>query len=214
MSWSEEYRKTGKIWGERPGELAIIALNFLKKHNMDRKGLTLLDVGCGYGRDSIFFAKNMNCQVLGIDISREAIEMAKKSYSHENLMFLQCDFAKLRSREGFDVIFVSNLYHLLRREMRLALRRMVMELLKPNGFLFLNALSVRDPQHYGKGVPVPDEPNSFVDRVYMHFFTEEELRRDFGFLEIRELYEHEYYEHRAGGVVHHHVSWILIAERR
>ena len=87
-----------------------------------------------------------------------------------------------------------------------------MSSLKPGGLLFLSTLSVRDPEHYGKGSPVPGEPNSFVDKVYLHLFAREELMHDFGFLEIKELYEHEYAEPRATGEAHHHILWILNGE--
>ena len=38
---------------------------------------SLIDIGCGNGRDSIFFSKN-NFHVTGIDISQKAIK--KKSF--------------------------------------------------------------------------------------------------------------------------------------
>ena len=101
---------------------------------------------------------------------------------------------------------------MLRRSEREELRRTVMKVIKPNGLLFLSTLSISDPEHYGKGVPIPKESNSFQDRVYLHFCTREELVEDFAFLSIRELYEHEYYEPRATGETHHHISWILIGE--
>ena len=87
-----------------------------------------------------------------------------------------------------------------------------MKVIKPNGLLFLSTLSISDPEHYGKGVPVSDEANSFTDKVFLHFCTINDLKKDFEFLNIRELYEQEYYEHRATGETHHHISWILIGE--
>ena len=76
--------------------------------------------------------------------------------------------------------------------------------------LFLSALSTNDPEHFGKGEQVPDDENSFRDEKFLHFCTREELKRDFGFLTIKELYEHEYYEPHSNGETHHHISWLLL----
>jgi hypothetical protein len=104
------------------------------------------------------------------------------------------------------------LYQLLRDSERKGLRKAVMGALKPNGLLFLSTLSVRDPEHYGKGTPVPEEANSFEDRIYLHFCTREELVGNFAFLNVQELYEHKYHEPHATGEIHHHISWILIGK--
>lgn len=45
---------------------------------------SVLDIGCGSGRDSIFFAKK-GFNVTGIDISNEALEKAKQSAKKEDL---------------------------------------------------------------------------------------------------------------------------------
>jgi len=72
---------------------------------------------------------------------------------------------------------------------------------------------VRDPQHYGKGTPVAGESNSFVDKVYLHLCSEEELREDFGFLSIKELQENPHNEPRANGETHHHLIWLLAGQK-
>jgi len=86
--------------------------------------------------------------------------------------------------------------------------------LKPNGLLFLSTLSTRDPEHSEKGTPISGEINSFVDNVYLHLCERSELEEDFSFLKIEELYEHEYFEPRATGETHHHISWILVSRNK
>ena len=108
-------------------------------------------------------------------------------------------------------MLASNVYHVLDTAKRQQLGQAMAERLRPGGLLFLNALSVADPQHYGKGEPVPDDPNSFMDSRYLHFCTREELQEAFGHLAIEELYELAYREPLAEGGFHDHVSWVLIA---
>jgi len=174
-----------------------------------------LDIGCGYGRDVFYFSDNIRCRILGIDISRKAIEIASdttfKTQKGDDVKFECCNFTELRDCK-YDLVFISNLYQLLKKDERQELRKTIMRTLAPNGLLFLSTLSVRDPKHYGKGIPVSDESNSFQEKVYIHFCTREELIEDFAFLNVKELYEHEYYEPRANGEVHHHISWILIGK--
>lgn len=214
MYWNNQYKRNERLWGERPSELAIAAVEYLQKNKTNNEILSVLDIGCGYGRDAFYFLKNLRCRVLGVDISEEAIDIASNAAlksQKEDVKFQCCSFTGLKEGK-YDIVFISNLYQLLKKNEREELRKMIMRTLKPNGLLFLSALSVSDPEHYGKGVPVPEEPNSFKDKVYLHFCTEEELTKDFAFLKIKELYEHEYYEPRVTGEIHHHVSWILIGE--
>ncbi len=216
MHWDDEYGKNKRLWGENPSEPARAAVAFMKNHGAKDGPLSILDIGCGYGRDAFFYADNLDCEIMGIDLSKKAIEIASKTAieeRNETVRFRRCDFAEFEHGE-YDMVSASNLYQLLRQNEREALRKAVMRLLKRGGLFFLSTLSMNDPEHHGKGAPVPGEPNSFSyqDKVYLHFCTEEELAADFAFLEIAELYEREYEEPRANGEVHHHISWILIGE--
>ena len=96
----------------------------------------------------------------------------------------------------YDVVFTCNVYHLLgpigRREFAAALAAAT----RPGGLLFLSTLSPRDPQHYAVGEPVSGEERSWVDKVYLHFCTAEELTRDFSAFEIIDLDERRYDEPR------------------
>jgi len=103
---------------------------------------------------------------------------------------------------------------LLKKEERRALRNTIKKRLKPDGMIFLSMLSPRDPEHYGKGKPVENEVNSFYDQRYLHFCTREELEKDFSFLTIKELSEHEYFEPRSNNEVHHHIIWLLAGVNR
>ena len=213
MFWDDKYKGNNRIWGDNPSELAVVAVEYLQALDRHGKDLCILDIGCGYGRDAVHFSRHLKCRVLGIDISKEAISMAKDACAEKpKIEFQCCDFAET-SDGKYDIIFVSNLYHLLQRDERQRLREMIEGLLKPRGLLFLSALSTSDRQDYGKGIPVPNDPGSFKGKSYRHFCTRDELIEDFDFLTIKELYEREYDEPHATGDTHHHISWILIGER-
>ena len=214
MFWDDKYESEGSVWGEDPGELAIAAVGYLQKYRAPSETLSILDIGCGYGRDAFYFSDNLNCRILGIDTSKKAIAIATNTAfktKREDVRFQCCNFTELKEGKH-DVVFISNLYQLLKKNGRKELEQMVMRTLRPKGLLFLSTLSVIDPEHFGKGIPSPEKPNSFQDKTYLHLCTREELAENFAFLVIKELYEHEYYEPQSTGKPHHHISWILIGE--
>lgn len=205
--WNDSYREKQRIWGDEPSELARIAVNRLKRHDSGK--LSILEIGCGYGRDAVYVSSQLDAEILGTDPSQVAIDMAQEAGVAENISFHCCGFAQISG--SYDVVLASNVYHVLRSEERSRFGQVVAHRLEPDGLLFLNTLSIQDPQHYGKGEPVPGEPNSFVDNRYLHLCTREELQEAFGHLTIVELYEHAYHESLTTGRFHDHVSWILIA---
>lgn len=215
MFWDKEYESYSRIWGDRPSELATVTVKYLQNNRLNDKFLSILDIGCGYGRDCLYLAKILNCSVFGIDTSQNAIGKFKNFYEEpytKAIQFRCCDFMDLDQCK-YDIVIASNLYQILHRKKREEFRKKINSLLKSEGLLILNNLSISDPEEYGRGKPCPDENNSFKNSKYLHFCTKEELEEDFKFLSIKELYEHEYHEPRAQGKTHHHISWILIAKQ-
>ncbi|MFD2998895.1 class I SAM-dependent methyltransferase [Pontibacter toksunensis] len=122
------------------GNLDIYLFDQLLKGRI-RKGMDLLDAGCGVGRN-IQYLLQAGVTVYGADISAEAIhktrELAKQaSYGIEG-NFIVSDLAALPYAKGkFDVVLCSAVLHFARDEEHF--RRIVKELwrvLKPGGMLF------------------------------------------------------------------------------
>ena len=212
LPWNTTYESDKKVWGDNPSQLAVVAYNYLRESQgfKNRKDIFILDLGCGYGRDAIFLAQNLPCHILGLDNSQPAIDMAKQSLKGtlgKQIEFLCYDFTNVSDK--YDVIFVSNLYQVLKPQERTKLRETIKRCLKPDGILFLSTFSVRDPEFYGKGTPVDGEPNSFFDIRYMHLCTRQELEQDFDFLTINALYEHKFHDTRPNHD-NDHISWIIM----
>jgi len=215
MCWDSEYKENKAVWGEEPSELACFAEKYLEKTGYAKGDFSMVDLGCGYGRDLFYLCDRFSCNVLGVDESLEAIMIALDKCSpedREKIQFMCGDMFKLDSRDSFDIVYASNMYQILSAENRKNFPGLVREILKPGGLLLISTLSTGDPQHYGKGTPVPDDENSFIDHKYLHLSTENEIRDKFSFLNIKYLKEHEYNEPRSNGEVHHHISWLLAGE--
>ncbi len=216
--WERKYRTGGELWGEEPSVLAVSAIRFLQGLPGNRVPRRLVDIGCGYARDLVALSRNLPwITVLGVDSSMSATEAASRRCREAGLIpaGIRCaDFRDLRG-ERADLVYCSNLYHLLRGPEREEFLSVVRGVLNPGGYLFLSTLSPGDPEHAGEGEAVSRDPGSYVfpqEDLWLHFASREELSQNFGFLKIISLSEIEYTEHRTGGD-HHHISWILIGQK-
>lgn len=100
----------------------------------------LIDMGCGTGWTSIFFAKR-GYDVVGVDISEDAIMLAnqnKQRYNVENVRFIVADYESI-SKENFGeydcVVFYDALHH---AENEFLALRCAFEILKNGGLCILS----------------------------------------------------------------------------
>lgn len=228
MIWDEIYTARKNIDNSLVSELAKILVSYLKENNFDKENFQMLDVGCGDGRDVIYFANILNCNITAIDSSLEAISVAIKKaekYKIYNVKFKRNSFSELED-EKYDVVFASNFYYLLKKDERERFRDKIMCLLKPKGLLFINALSVKHLEGYKKSQAFGSKEkkadnvqynnggkniqNIANEKVCVHLSTEDELKRDFNFLKIEKLYEYSYDTKNINGVLQKQVLWVLI----
>ena len=98
------YTTYPRAYGELPSEAARQLAKVLKK------GAKVVDIGCGYGRDSIYLAKE-GFEVTGIDISRRGI-MAAQLWAREKGMevtFMNRDLMESKLPEkSFDCLLCVN----------------------------------------------------------------------------------------------------------
>ena len=107
--WNENYFVDKRVLIPRPETEILIEL-LLKKIKDKNKVYKVLDLGCGSGCLLISFLKEMNkSQGMGVDISRNALEVAKKNIELHNLnnraKLVRLDLLTLHTKDKFDVIF-------------------------------------------------------------------------------------------------------------
>lgn len=85
------------------------------------KNEIVLDLGCGSGYGTYYLSTKDLKQIIGIDISKEAIEYSKREYFNDNLQYEIMDSSKLAfKKNSFDVVIcfqviehIDNLDHFL-----------------------------------------------------------------------------------------------------
>lgn len=114
----------------------INVLSFVK----DKK---ILDCACGVGWGSYLMARAGAKQVVGIDLSNEAIETAKKYYNFDTVIYLKDDIYDFKYEEKFDIItsfetleHVEDPLKFLNAFSNLSKNETVLFLSTPNGFCF------------------------------------------------------------------------------
>jgi len=188
--WDETYAQKPKIYGDAPSEIAVRLANLLRQRPWP---VRVLDLGCGYGRDSAFFA-HQGFEVTALDCSPVAIRMLKQRIDGTELerritTVIADALQGIPAPDGhFDAVYAYLFFCLAFTDSDLTkLFAECARVLKLDGLLAGTVRSDRDPS-YGKGEEV--EPDMFaVPGAVRHFFREEYLRRkleEAGF-ELRQL---------------------------
>ena len=173
--WNKMYAQEPYFFGEEPSYAAKKAAEVFEKEGK----LSILELGAGQGRDSLFFAKN-GFKVQAIDYSENAVKAINQNASSvglsDSISAVQQDIRKPLpfADESFDACYCHMLYCMALCTIELeALFQEVRRVLKPKG---LNIYTVRHTgdAHYGKGI-YRGEDMYEVGGFIVHFFSKEKI---------------------------------------
>ena len=149
--------------------------DFAKKSfsEMENKSFnTLLDVGCGIGLDSIFFAQK-GFSVTSLDFSESGIQCLKqtiKSKNINNITPMLGDISDFKfAPNSFDVIYAHLSLQYFNDQTTTRIFSDLYKMLKPKGLIFIKCKSVSDPL-YGEGEKIGNDLYIHNDHV-RHFFS-------------------------------------------
>lgn len=100
-----------------------------------KKYKNLIDIGCGNGRDSIFFNKK-KLNVLGIDISKSIIKK-NSLYSNNRLSFKNFDIEKDSMSKKFNLIYSRFFIHAINEKAENKLLKLIKKIKKKGTLIFL-----------------------------------------------------------------------------
>ena len=121
----------------------------------EKKSITgpLLDIGCGTGENSLFFA-NLGLNTLGIDMSPNAItkanSKAKERHLDNKAHFLVYDLFKLQNmNQTFNTVIDCGVFHMFDKERRKLYEESISHIIEPNGRIFILSFSYKEPMGIG-----------------------------------------------------------------
>jgi len=111
----EKYDQKEYYWGVKP---SAICFEVLKKIPFDCR-IKLLDIGCGEGRNAVFFARN-GYDVTAFDSSAKGVEKTKLLAKKASVKIdvFQADVNEFRLSEKFDVLFSTGVLHYMPADIR------------------------------------------------------------------------------------------------
>jgi len=183
-SWERYYGTLRQLpdWLKQPVPFVVEALPTFKRFKVKR----VLDLGCGTGRNCVYLAK-IGFDVVGVDVSKSALRIAKAWAREENLKnvtFAQASMTDVPFGDCYldAVISISVLHHAIKRDIEKAVDE-IHRVIKRNGVFLANLASVKDPR-YGTGEKVEASTfrisEAFEEKRFEelhHFFTRQEASK-------------------------------------
>jgi 2-polyprenyl-3-methyl-5-hydroxy-6-metoxy-1,4-benzoquinol methylase len=134
--WDKEWKSGAwnymdKIATER-SRVAVIGGVLVQMYS--RQNASVLDIGCGEGAISDFLGPSQQSTYVGLDISKEAIQNAKKIRGAPR-KFVHSNLYAFKPQHTFDVIIFSDVLYYVEHEKALQQYR---DLLSPNGIIIIS----------------------------------------------------------------------------
>jgi len=113
--YETEYKKESYIWGINPNHSCFRVMELIPP----TKPLKLLDVGCGEGKDAVFFAR-CGYDVTAFDIAEAGLEKTKRlaDKARVHVRTFRSNLLDFRLDEKYDIIYCSGVLHYIKPELR------------------------------------------------------------------------------------------------
>lgn len=163
--WKNIYSKQSE------GELPSLFARYITE-NLNIEGKSIIELGCGNGRDAIFFA-NANAHVTAVDQCDNIIELLDLRFQKvDNLKFICTDFTCLDNNTKYDIVYSRFTLHSISKAQEENVVNWAYRNLNPNGKLCIEVRGQKN-EIYKVGLPVEGEPDAFIlndhYRRFLHF---------------------------------------------
>lgn len=196
--YDARYASKEYYWGLRPSTLCHEVLRLMPP----TRRLRLLDVGCGEGRDAVFFARN-GYEVTAFDLSPEGIDktIALAEQSRTPITAFVADLREFRLSEPFDIIFSTGSLHYLPQRSRVAVIADYRAHTLPGG---INAINVFVQKPFLKVPPDTEDLAHpwYSGELFLHYH---DWRIEYGVEEM--------FDCTSSGIPHQHCVNKVIARR-
>ena len=113
--YEEAYKKDEYFWGIKPSNMCLKVLEIMPPV----RPLKLLDIGCGEGKDAVFFAR-CGYDVSAFDILDAGLDKLRRlaESSRVHVRAFKADIQDYRIDEKFDILYSSGVLHYIKEELR------------------------------------------------------------------------------------------------
>lgn len=190
---NKKYTRDTKYWNKyyknncAPSEKSAFA-EFVSAYI--EKNKTLVDCGCGNGRDSVYFSK-LGTVVTCVDASNESIDSLKSREDNKAMELICADFvtSDLIWNKKYDYVYSRFSLHAISKHQQDIFLKNAKASLQDNGLLFIEVRSVND-ELYGKGEKIGND-EYYYENHYRRFLRIEELVCDLESLGLSVEYAEE-----------------------
>lgn len=197
--YEELYRSEDYYWGTKPNTACYRILELMPP----TRRLKLLDIGCGEGKDAVFFARN-GYDVTAFDVSDAGVEKTKRLAERIGVpvRVFKADILDYRLDTEFDILFCSGVLHYVKPEYREEIFGNYKRFTNPDG---LHAFNVFVEKPF-VAPPPEKEPHAYKWRsgellTYYH---------DWYIRESTEIV----FDCNSSGVPHQHAMTTMIAQKK
>jgi SAM-dependent methyltransferase len=181
--WESAFNEKHEMWGFEPSRSAVLTKDFFVSKSVKN----ILIPGIGYGRNAQVFVDN-GMAVTGIEISKTAIEMARKHYGTAMVIHHGSVTDMPFDDKQYDGVFCYALIHLLDESERAKLIRDCYHQLAENGYMVFTVIS-KDAHTYGQGELIGKDRYEMFGGVKMFFYDKESIHAEFGKAGLFEITE-------------------------
>lgn len=181
--WERNFLEKHEMWGQAPTHSAQLTAAMFSGKGVRK----ILIPGIGYGRNAKpFLSEGM--EVTGIEISKTAIELARKHYGQEMMIYEGSVTDMPFDDIQYDGIFCHALIHLLDENERGEFIRNCYDQLVSNGDMVFTALS-KKARTYGNGTLISKDRFEQFGGVKLFFYDEASVQKEFGNYGLTEFTE-------------------------
>lgn len=186
--WEKEYKKPRHLaLSDDPAEDLSKFVKWTKRNaewDPFPKGASVLDIGCGNGRNILALSEEFKMDGIGLDIAASAIEQAKAKAKEKKLPIefrvLEIEGALPLPDQSVDIVLDMMTSHFLSKEGRTLLASEIARVLKPYGWCFFKTFILDGDSHAkrllrdNKG---SEEGNYLHPKIGVeeHVYTDEEI---------------------------------------
>lgn len=181
--WEEAFKEKQEMWGFEPAKSAKLTKDFFVENGVKN----ILIAGIGYGRNAQIFREN-GIEVTGIEISKTAIELARKHYGTSMIIHHGSVTNMPFDNNQYDGIFCYGLIYLLDSNERAKLISDCYNQLAENSYMIFTAIT-KQAQTYGQGKQIGKDRFEMFGGAKMFFYDEETIQEEFGKYGLFEITE-------------------------